>query len=829
LGHKIILTPGRGTIENIEKNKKYFVNTILVVDEASMISTNQMKDLLTISKTLNFKIVLLGDIKQLDAVEAGIPFYLLQKNDMKTAYMTDIQRQKNQTLKGAVYNSIKGDIKAAFNQIKISELNEKDESKSEANKRLITEMVDYFLSLDLNKRENTLIITPDNQSRQLANDLISNALYKQRQDQHRPKQSTQNQLQKILSNNKISQSQIYNIYQNKNLSEAAKTRSYNFNQGDIIFFTKDRGPIGVKKNEYYKVNNTSTEQNLITITKLTENIGVDGILGKIFKSNLSQITFNPEKLKGKSTKASFEVFKEESRIFKSGDIVTFRRGIKELDIINSDLAKIINITESAVKLELSNGNKIILDKHSPFIKHLDFSYAITAHKAQGLTCDNIIALVESWRKNLTEQKSFYVEISRARHEVTIFTDNKLAAIKQLESNTGIDISAIEHQSVNNKNQLLQNNTKSRSESKTRQFQTYIKNTTNNKHYIPNLTEFEIKEKFQNEIKNNINLNSGSNLTEAIDKAFSNSNKKVRFGQKKEYEICWHEKAGYVRDYKNNQYFSWGIGNIKDDGTMKYKEVSVEEMTRIMEEQKLQNKQAEIEKQNKFEEISIKATQQFNAYSKSGQSNYLKDKNIDDIKINGIKYVAGKIVIPIKDQNDKLWSLQYIGEDGQKIFLKDGKKQGNFFLIADNKANIDKNNNQIFLAEGFATAVTIHKATNSPVAICFDAGNIEHVLGNLKAKYPNKEFVIAADNDLWKEINTGKEKAEIAAAKYNATVILPEFKYEHKDYLPTDFNDLEKLAGITEVKRQLDKVVNHNLENNRQIQNKIVNHDYSNRI
>ncbi len=585
-------------------------------------------------------------------------------------------------------------------------------------------------------------------------------------------------------------------------------------------------PIGAKKNEYYKVNNISTEQNLITITNLKENIGVDGILGKIFKSNLSQITFNPGKLKGKSARTSFEVFKEESRIFKNDDIVTFRRGIKELDIINSDLAKIINITESAVKLELSNGKKITLDKNSPFTKHLDFFYAITAHKAQGLTCDNIIALVESWRKNLTEQKSFYVEISRARHEVTIFTDNKLAAIKQLESNTGIGISAIEHQSINNRSQLRQNNAKSKPESKTRQFQTYIKNTSDNKHYMPNLTEFEIKEKFQDAIKNKINLNSSTNLSEAIDKAFSSSNKKVRFGQKKEYEICWHEKAGYVRDYKNNQYYSWGVGNIKDDGIIKYKEISAEEMTRIMEEQRLKNKQTEIEKQNKFEEISIKATQQFNAYSKSGQSNYLKNKNIDDIKINGIKYVAGKIVIPVKDQNDKLWSLQYIDGDGRKIFLKDGKKQGNFFLITDNKTSIDSDHNQIFLAEGFATAVTLHKATNSPVAVCFDAGNIEHVLGNLKTKYPNTAFIIAADNDLWEEINTGKEKAEIAAIKHNATVILPEFKYEHKDHLPADFNDLEKLSGINEVRKQLARYLTPGLENNRQIKNNIYDRSYS---
>ena len=138
-----------------------------------------------------------------------------------------------------------------------------------------------------------------------------------------------------------------------------------------------------------------------------------------------------------------------------------------------------------------------------------------------------------------------------------------------------------------------------------------------------------------------------------------------------------------------------------------------------------------------------------------------------------------------------------------------------------------------MAEGFATAVTIHKATNCPVVVCFDAGNVEHVLGNLKTKYPNKDFIIAADNDMWKENNVGKEKAEIAAIKYDAKVILPSFKYGHKDHLPTDFNDLEKLSGINEVKRQISKSlgnanyknINHDLDANHQMQNNNQNHHH----
>ena len=114
----------------------------------------------------------------------------------------------------------------------------------------------------------------------------------------------------------------------------------------------------------------------------------------------------------------------------------------------------------------------------------------------------------------------------------------------------------------------------------------------------------------------------------------------------------------------------------------------------------------------------------------------------------------------------------------------------------------KDSKTIYLAEGFATAATINIATNKPVAASFDAGNIEHVLKNLKSSYSNKEFIIAADNDLWKEHNIGKEKAEMAAQKYGAKVILPNFTLAHKDEAPTDFNDLHKISGIHEVQRQI---------------------------
>ncbi len=78
------------------------------------------------------------------------------------------------------------------------------------------------------------------------------------------------------------------------------------------------------------------------------------------------------------------------------------------------------------------------------------------HKAQGLTCNNVIAIVDSTRKNLTNQKNFYVEISRAKERAIIITDDKTKSINQIKKETGFDLSAKEHQNLKDQHHQIIN-------------------------------------------------------------------------------------------------------------------------------------------------------------------------------------------------------------------------------------------------------------------------------------------------------------------------------------------------------------------------------------
>jgi conjugative relaxase-like TrwC/TraI family protein len=483
---------GRGTQEGRVEMREEFKDKVVVIDEASMISTVQMKNLLTIASELKFKLVLVGDRRQLDSVEAGVPFYEMQRNGMPFADMREIIRQKNPQLKSAVYSTIKRDIEKAFKEIEYDVFETKDVANLAVKK---------FMELSQASRNNSIILTPANETREEVNNEISRLIHEER------KQQTQNK------------EHVQEIYQNKNLSEAEKTRAYRFKEGDIILFSKDRNFIGVKRNTYCQVTKIDAKENLVTI-----------------KTGLfTTQTFNPIKLKGKAAKNYFEVFSKTERIFREGDRVAFNRSIPELKIINSDGAVLSKIDRLNFYLRLdSSGKEIKIRKTSSNLKHLDYSYAVTAHKAQGLTCQNVIAVCESTRDKLTSQKNFYVEISRAEERAIVITDDKEKVIEKLKENTGVEISAREHQDIAH---LGINMIKPASKPQV-EIPRVEKQHVEKKQFIVNYSQVEIRDHFIEAIKSAIKIDAADAI-EAVEKSLENKSEKIRFGQKKEYEICWH--------------------------------------------------------------------------------------------------------------------------------------------------------------------------------------------------------------------------------------------------------------------------------------------------
>ena len=167
-----------------------------------------------------------------------------------------------------------------------------------------------------------------------------------------------------------------------------------------------------------------------------------------------------------------------------------------------------------------------------------------------------------------------------------------------------------------------------------------------------------------------------------------------------------------------------------------------------------------------------------------------------------------LVIPVLYERE-IVNLQSINQDGGKRFLAGGQVEGGYAFIGKSEDVADG----VVVAEGYATAASIHQATGKPVIIAFNAGNMVTVAERLAKTLPERvPVVIAVDNDA---SQIGIKKAQQAAAFFNgrATEVQPEFTMTQiqqfqkgkgvddkgRPPLPSDFNDLHQLAGIEAVR------------------------------
>jgi hypothetical protein len=132
------------------------------------------------------------------------------------------------------------------------------------------------------------------------------------------------------------------------------------------------------------------------------------------------------------------------------------------------------------------------------------------------------------------------------------------------------------------------------------------------------------------------------------------------------------------------------------------------------------------------------------------------------------------VVPLYSKEGKLSSLQYIAHDGVKMYHSGAQSGGNFWMLG----TMDEPG-PLYVAEGFATAATIHEVTKRPCVIAYSANNLPPVVGTLRELYGDaQDVVIVADND---KSGTGINHANQASAKHGARVVMPPELGDANDY------------------------------------------------
>jgi len=165
-----------------------------------------------------------------------------------------------------------------------------------------------------------------------------------------------------------------------------------------------------------------------------------------------------------------------------------------------------------------------------------------------------------------------------------------------------------------------------------------------------------------------------------------------------------------------------------------------------------------------------------------------------VKSYGLRQHKDSIVIPIRDTDGAIHSLQFINSKGNKKFLPGGAIRGRF-------TSIDGDGDTLLVCEGYATGASLHETTGYPIACALNCWNLKQVCEALHKKAPDTRFVICSDDDYRTDSNPGVTKALEAAEAVGAAVIVPEFK--DQAHRGSDFNDLHQIEGLEAVKQQIE--------------------------
>ena len=347
---------------------------LYVLDESSLASTRQVHEFVNRLHP-NDRVLLVGDRRQHEAIEAGRPFAQLQDAGMKTVKLEEIVRQKDPELKQVVEQLAQGEVREAIQNLdrqgRVHEIQGHDE-------RIAAIAKEYAKS-----PENTLVISPDNRSRMEINQRVHAEL----------------QRSGLVSSE---ENRIRTLVPRQALTGADRTWAERYEVGDVLRYSRASKETGIGKGEYAQVKSIDAPKNRLTVELQ------DG----------TQRTYDPRRQQGVS------VFHEDMRSFSVGDRIQFTAPANNLRVANRELGTIESIDEDGrLRLKMDGGRALELDPR--LHPHLDHGYAMTSHSSQGQTADRVLIHVDTelGAKDLLNSRMAYVSVSRGRYDAQIYTNN----------------------------------------------------------------------------------------------------------------------------------------------------------------------------------------------------------------------------------------------------------------------------------------------------------------------------------------------------------------------------------------------------------------------
>ena len=370
----------------LARGREEYGGAVLAVDEASMIDTVRADALLRVARKLDVaRVALVGDTKQLKAVDAGQPFRLLQKAGMATATMDEVLRQRDPALRATVGRAREGEPGAA-----IAALGKR--VREAPREELGIEAARRWLALAPEQRADTLLLAPTHAIRRQANDAVREGLAEEG----------------VLRGRTLAVDRLVN----RRLTRALASDIRSYEPGDTIVFHRD--VFGCRANDVCTV------------------MGHDG--GRVVLAHAEgERRFRPS---GNASRY-LGLYDTERIELRAGDLIRWTRNRKAPpgrgrhprapDLVNGGEAEILEIGYRRVRFR-EGGREFGLTLTDPQLRHLDHAYCSTVHSAQGRTARAAIAVLDAHK---SAPELFHVELSRVSEEFLLLTDDRDALIENM--------------------------------------------------------------------------------------------------------------------------------------------------------------------------------------------------------------------------------------------------------------------------------------------------------------------------------------------------------------------------------------------------------------
>ena len=351
-----------------------------LIDEAGLLSMRDARSLLTKAADNDVRIVLVGDTRQLSAVEAGNPFRSLQAGGMVTAHLDQARRQQQAELRQAVQMISQGEISAGIQVLERSGAIREIEDVQARGEQLVSD----YLSLSAEERRETLLLSGTNANRLALTQQIRAGM----------------QAEGSLGKNVYTMQSL----QRKDLTQVQARYVSHYAVDDVIVPIRDYRQQGLKKHQQYRVSAIDTASNQLTVET----------------SDHQLIQIDPALCERKAVYTTLSVE------MAAGDLMKWTKNNRVAGTRNGQQFTVESITPAGIAQIVNDQGDARTVDLSAGAQYVDYAWVSTTYSSQGKTAGAVMALIDS----TTNREAFYVATSRAKQRLQLYTAS-VEALQQL--------------------------------------------------------------------------------------------------------------------------------------------------------------------------------------------------------------------------------------------------------------------------------------------------------------------------------------------------------------------------------------------------------------